>query len=140
MTRDRLRSPEIARDRPRVSVIFPLFFAAAAVAQGFAGVVPAALMPAWVMSLMAATQASVTRTPLATVFMLGLSAAASAQLSVLLPTVIIASYVGVWASPVAGPLHRHILPVQEAGLSWPSSVPHATACALMDSGDVQPYK
>uniref|UniRef100_A0A7S3RW28 Chloride channel protein n=1 Tax=Emiliania huxleyi TaxID=2903 RepID=A0A7S3RW28_EMIHU len=79
-------------------VIFPLFFAAAAVAHGFAGVVPAALMPAWVMSLMAATQASVTRTPLATVFMLGLSAAASAQLSVLLPPVIIASYVGVWAS------------------------------------------
>jgi len=79
-------------------VIFPLFFAAAAVAHGFAGVVPAALMPAWVMSLMAATQASVTRTPLATVLMLGLSAAASAQLSVLLPPVIIASYVGVWAS------------------------------------------
>ena len=47
---------------------------------------------------MAATQASVTRTPLATVFMLGLSAAASAQLSVLLPPVIIAAYVGVWAS------------------------------------------
>ncbi|EOD27299.1 hypothetical protein EMIHUDRAFT_457210 [Emiliania huxleyi CCMP1516] len=82
----------------RRCVIFPLFFAAAAVAHGFAGVVPAALMPAWVMSLMAATQASVTRTPLATVFMLGLSAAASAQLSVLLPPVIIASYVGVWAS------------------------------------------
>ena len=98
MTRDHPRSPEITRDHPGVGVIFPLFFAAAAVAHGFAGVVPAALMPAWVMSLMAATQASVTRTPLATVFMLGLSAAASAQLSVLLPPVIIASYVGVWAS------------------------------------------
>ena len=79
-------------------IIFPLFFSAAAFAHGAASLVPAALMPVWVMSLMAATQASVTRTPLATVFMLGLSAAASAQLSVLLPPVIIASYVGVWAS------------------------------------------
>ena len=51
---------------------------------------------------MAATQASITRTPLATVFlssfMLGLSATASAQLSVLLPPVIVAAYVGVWAA------------------------------------------
>ena len=44
------------------------------------------------------TQASVTRTPLATVFMLGLSASCSAHLSVLLPPVIVAAYVGVWAS------------------------------------------
>ena len=79
-------------------IIFPLFFAAAAVAHAFTAVVPASLMPVWVMSLMAATQASVTRTPLATVFMLGLSASASSQLSVLLPPVIVASYVGVWAS------------------------------------------
>ena len=80
-------------------IIFPLFFCAAAFAHGAAGVlVPAALVPCWVMCLMAATQASVTRTPLATVFMLGLSATASAQLSVLLPPVIVASYVGVWAA------------------------------------------
>ena len=71
-------------------IIFPLFFAASAIAHGFTALVPATLMPVWVMSLMASTQASVTRTPLATVFMLGLSAAASAQLSVLLPPVIIA--------------------------------------------------
>ena len=81
-------------------IIFPLFFAASAIAHGFTTLVPAALMPVWVMSLMAATQASVTRTPMATVFMLGLSAAASAQLSVLLPPVIIASYVGVWVTRV----------------------------------------
>ena len=37
-------------------IIFPLFFAASAVAHGFAGLVPAALLPVWVMSLMAATQ------------------------------------------------------------------------------------
>ena len=79
-------------------VIFPLFFAAAALAHGTAALVPAALMPVWVMSLMAATQAAVTRTPLATAFMLGLSASYSAHLSVLLPPVLIAAYVGVWAS------------------------------------------
>lgn len=79
-------------------IIFPLFFAASAIAHGFTALVPAVLMPVWVMSLMAATQAAVTRTPMATVFMLGLSAAASVQLSVLLPPVIIASYVGVWVS------------------------------------------
>ena len=79
-------------------IIFPLFFAAAALAHGLSAVVPATLMPVVVMALMASTQASVTRTPLATVFMLGLSAAYSAHLSVLLPPVIIASYVGVWAS------------------------------------------
>ena len=90
-------------------IIFPLFFAAAAVAHGvtasLAGLValPAPLTPVWVMSLMAATQASVTRTPMATVFMLGLSAAASAELSVLLPPVIIASYVGVWAARLLWP-------------------------------------
>jgi H+/Cl- antiporter ClcA len=79
-------------------IIFPLFFAAAALAHGLSAAVPAALMPVVVMSLMASTQAAVTRTPLATVFMLGLSAAYSAHLSVLLPPVIIASYVGVWVS------------------------------------------
>lgn len=80
-------------------IIFPLFFCAAAFAHGAADVlVPAALVPVWVMCLMAATQASVTRTPLATVFMLGLSATCSVQLSVLLPPVIVASYVGVWAA------------------------------------------
>ena len=79
-------------------IIFPLFFSASAFAHGFAALFPPALLPVWVMSLMASTQASVTRTPLATVFMLGLSAAASAHLSVLLPPVIIAAYVGVWAS------------------------------------------
>lgn len=84
--------------RPVSGIIFPLFFAASAIAHGFSTLVPSALMPVWVMSLMASTQASVTRTPLATVFMLGLSATACTQLSVLLPPVIIAAYVGVWAS------------------------------------------
>ena len=79
-------------------IIFPLFFAAAALAHTASALVPSALMPVWVMSLMASTQASVTRTPLATVFMLGLSASASAQVSTMLPPVIIAAYVGVWVS------------------------------------------
>jgi len=79
-------------------IIFPLFFAASSIAHGFVSLVPAGVMPVWVMSLMASTQASVTRTPLATVFMLGLSAVGSAELSVLLPPVIIASYMGVWLS------------------------------------------
>ena len=68
--------------------------------SNFSTKVPAALMPVWVMSLMAATQAALTRTPLATVFMLGLSAGASAQLSVLLPPVIIAAYVAVCTTHV----------------------------------------
>ena len=83
-------------------IIFPLFFAASALAHSCAALLPPALLPVWVMSLMASTQASVTRTPLATVFMLGLSAAASAHLSVLLPPVIMAAYIGVWASRLIG--------------------------------------
>ena len=83
-------------------IIFPLFFASSALAHSCASLLPAALLPVWVMSLMASTQASVTRTPLATIFMLGLSAAASAHLSVLLPPVIIAAYVGVWTSRLLG--------------------------------------
>ena len=79
-------------------IIFPLFFAAAALAHGFAALLPTALLPVLVMSLMAATQASVTRTPLASALMLGLSAVAFTEVSLLLPPVIIAAYVGVWTS------------------------------------------
>ncbi|EJK52191.1 hypothetical protein THAOC_28566, partial [Thalassiosira oceanica] len=56
------------------------------------------LMPLAVMCLMAATQASVTRTPLATVFILTLSAERSTELSVMLPSCLIASYLGVFSS------------------------------------------
>lgn len=79
-------------------IIFPLFFAAAALAHGFASIVSPGALPVLVMSLMASTQASVTRKPLATAFILSLSASASAELSVMLPSCLVASYVGVWVS------------------------------------------
>jgi len=81
-------------------IIFPLFFAAAAIAHSLVAIVPSALMPVWVMSLMTATLSAVTRTPLANALMLGLSAAGSAELSVLLPPAMIAAYVGVWVSRI----------------------------------------
>jgi len=81
-------------------IIFPLFFAAAALAHGLVAIVPPALMPVWVMSLMTATLSAVTRTPLANSLMLGLSAAASAELSVLMPPAMIAAYVAVWVARI----------------------------------------
>jgi H+/Cl- antiporter ClcA len=78
-------------------IIFPLFFAAAPLAHATAAWVGAAA-PVWVMCLMAATQASVTRTPLATALILSLSAAASAEVSVLFPACLVASYLSVYVS------------------------------------------
>ncbi|KAL7542472.1 hypothetical protein ACHAXR_011818 [Thalassiosira sp. AJA248-18] len=54
--------------------------------------------PLMVMSFMAATLTSITRTPLATVLILALSASGMTQLSVLLPGVLMASYISVWVS------------------------------------------
>lgn len=87
-------------------IIFPLFFAAAPIAHSVMMTlsshlpthVVSSVSPTAVMCLMAATQASVTRTPLATVFMLALSAAPTTALSVMLPPVILSSYIGVWFS------------------------------------------
>ena len=83
-------------------IIFPLFFAAAPLAHAaltlLSSSLPAAVAPVAVMSLMASTQASVTRTPLATVFMLALSSSSATELSKMLPAVILSSYIGVWFS------------------------------------------
>ena len=51
-----------------------------------------------VMSLMAATLTSVTRTPLATVLILALTASATTTPSAVLPGVLLASCVSVWVS------------------------------------------
>ncbi|VEU39483.1 unnamed protein product [Pseudo-nitzschia multistriata] len=51
-----------------------------------------------VMCLMASTQAAVTRTPLATALILSLSASAKTELSVMLPSMILSSYLGVYFS------------------------------------------
>ena len=83
-------------------IIFPLFFAAAPIANALCRFalhhleIPVNYMA--VMALMASTQASVTRTPLATVLMLSLSASPGTELSKMLPCVILSSYVGVWCS------------------------------------------
>ena len=72
-------------------VIFPLFFAAGALARGVSPLAPV------VMCAMAAVQASVTRTPLATVLMLALSARAS-DLAALAPLCAVSAYVAVWTA------------------------------------------
>lgn len=81
-------------------IIFPLFFAAAPIGHGFGRLLSSssAILPVVVMCLMASTQASVTRTPLATALILSLSASATTELSVMLPACLIASYFGVWLS------------------------------------------
>ena len=83
-------------------IIFPLFFAAAPIAHSALMVLSSHLSThvasTAIMCLMASTQASVTRTPLATIFMLALSAAPTTPLSSMLPSVILSSYIGVWFS------------------------------------------
>ncbi|KAK1740415.1 CLC voltage-gated chloride channel [Skeletonema marinoi] len=83
-------------------IIFPLFFAAAPIANAMCGFFSQHLeIPVnsvAIMALMASTQASVTRTPLATVLMLTLSASPGTELSKILPCVILSSYIGVFCS------------------------------------------
>jgi len=83
-------------------IIFPMFFASCPIAHSalmvLAPHLPPSIAPTAVMCLMAALQSSVTRTPLATVFMLALSASSTTALSTMLPSVILSSYIGVWAS------------------------------------------
>mmetsp|Transcript_9474 Transcript_9474/g.10834 ORF Transcript_9474/g.10834 Transcript_9474/m.10834 type:complete len:559 (-) Transcript_9474:198-1874(-) len=81
-------------------IIFPLMFAAAPLAHSISSLlcVSSGLVPIVVMCLMAATQASVTRTPLATVLILSLTASAQTELSVMLPGMILSSYLGVYFS------------------------------------------
>ena len=79
-------------------IIFPLFFAAAPFAHACSSLVAPGLLPVLVLCTMASTQAAVTRTPLATAFILSLSASATTELSVMLPACLVASYCGVWIS------------------------------------------
>ena len=79
-------------------IIFPLFFATAPLAHAFGSLIGSDLVPVAVFCLMGATQASVTRTPLATVLMLTLTASAATELSVMLPACMISSYLGVFLS------------------------------------------
>ena len=76
-------------------IIFPLFYAAAPLAHAFAALTGPGVLPVAVMSLMAATQASATRTPLASSLILSLTASASSELSVMLPACLVASYLSV---------------------------------------------
>ena len=57
--------------------------------------------PALVITAMSAVQAAVTRTPLSTALMLGLSAAHGAPIE-LLPLAIVSSYVAVWTARAVG--------------------------------------
>ena len=87
-------------------VIFPLLSNGASFGHAFKSAVyplmPVAssslVDPLMVMSFMAATLTSITRTPLATVLILALTASGMTPLSVLLPGVLMASYVSVWVS------------------------------------------
>ncbi len=78
------------------------FFTAAPIAHAVCMLVgiKQSLVPVAVMCLMASTQASVTRTPLATALILSFSASSSTQLSVMLPAMIISSYLGVFISRI----------------------------------------
>ena len=79
-------------------IIFPLFFASAPLAHMLSSFVGQNVMPVAVFCLMAATQAAVTRTPLATVLILSLSASSATNLSVMLPACLISSYSAVYFS------------------------------------------
>eukprot|EP00934_Nitzschia_sp_Nitz4_P001989 Nitzschia sp. Nitz4//scaffold186_size43309//14879//16486//NITZ4_007318-RA/size43309-processed-gene-0.1-mRNA-1//1//CDS//3329539761//1989//frame0 len=79
-------------------IVFPLFFAAAPFAHALSGFMAPGVLPVAVMALMAATQASATRTPLASTLILGLMASAGSELSILMPASLIASYVSVYVS------------------------------------------
>lgn len=81
-------------------IIFPLMFAAAPLAHSISSIlsVQSGLVPLIVMCLMASTQAAVTRTPLATALILSLTASAKTELSVMLPGMILSSYLGVYFS------------------------------------------
>jgi len=87
-------------------VIFPTLSNGASLSQALVSavkqMVPLAssslVPPLMVMSFMAALLTSITRTPLATVLILALSSNGMTPLSVLLPGVMMASYVSVWIS------------------------------------------
>ena len=78
-------------------IIFPLFFAAAPFAHAAGALfLSPTILPVAVMCIMASAQSSVTRTPLATAFILSLTASATSPLSVMLPACLVSSYLGVF--------------------------------------------
>lgn len=79
--------------------IFPPFVAAP-LAHSISSLfnVQSGLVPIVVMCLMASTQAAVTRTPLATALILCFTASPKTELSVMLPGMILSSYLGVYFS------------------------------------------
>mmetsp|Transcript_6760 Transcript_6760/g.12510 ORF Transcript_6760/g.12510 Transcript_6760/m.12510 type:complete len:601 (-) Transcript_6760:229-2031(-) len=87
-------------------VIFPLLSNGASFANALVSavtsVIPVAssslLVPTIIMSFMAATLTSITRTPLATVLILALTSSSWTNLSAILPGALLASYVSVWVS------------------------------------------
>ncbi|KAG7362115.1 chloride channel [Nitzschia inconspicua] len=83
-------------------IVFPLFAAAPAFVHVFApwlaGLGHHRMTPIAVMCTMAATQASATRTPLASALILALSASATTELSVMVPACLISSYCSIFAS------------------------------------------
>lgn len=81
-------------------IIFPLMFAAAPLAHSASSLlgVQSGLVPLSVMCLMASTQAAVTRTPLATALILSLTASGKTELSIMLPGMLLSSYLGVYFS------------------------------------------
>ena len=87
-------------------VIFPMLSNGAMLSHAFVSALrpwipPTAsslVVPLMTMSFMAATLTSITRTPLATVLILALTASGTTPLSSLLPGVLMASYVSVWVS------------------------------------------
>jgi len=83
-----------------IGIIFPLMFAAAALAHSVSSLLSlqSRLVPLVVMCLMASTQAAVTRTPMATVLILSLTATATTELGIMMPGMILSSYLGVYIS------------------------------------------
>jgi hypothetical protein len=81
-----------------ISIFLPILAAPLAHSISTLLSVQSGLVPLIVMCLMASTQAAVTRTPLATALILSLTASAKTELSVMLPGMILASYLGVYFS------------------------------------------
>lgn len=82
-------------------IIFPLFFAAAPFAHAacsLLGATGSSIVPVAVMCLMSATQASATRTPLASTLILSLTASATSELSTMLPACLLSSYLSIYLS------------------------------------------
>jgi H+/Cl- antiporter ClcA len=83
-------------------IVFPLFAASPAFVHAFSPMLNdvgfGRLVPMAVMCTMAATQSSATRTPLASALILTMTASATTELGVLLPPLLISSYLSLYVS------------------------------------------